>query len=36
MEEIILRNVKDKEYDHATAKNLAESIAEQIKLQVKG
>jgi hypothetical protein len=36
IEEVILRNVKDKDYDHATAKTLAESIAEQIKMAVKG
>lgn len=36
MEEIILRNLKDKEYDHATAKSMAESISDQIKLAVKG
>jgi hypothetical protein len=35
IEEVILRNVKDKEYDHTTAKTLAESIADQIKMQVK-
>ena len=36
IEEIVLRNVKDKEYDHANSKPLAESIAEQIKMAVKG
>ncbi|CDW80687.1 UNKNOWN [Stylonychia lemnae] len=35
IEEVILRNLKDKEYDHATAKTMAESIADQIKMQVK-
>ena len=35
IEDVITRNVKDKEYDHATAKTLAESIADQIKMQVK-
>ena len=28
IEDVITRNVKDKEYDHATAKTLAESIAD--------
>ena len=27
--------MKDKEYDHATAKMMAETIADQIKMQVK-
>ncbi len=35
IEEVILRNVKDREYDHATAKSQAESISDQIKMQVK-
>ena len=35
IEDIILRNVKDKDYDHATAKTLAESIADQIRASVK-
>ena len=35
IEEIILRNVKDKEYDHANAKSMAESIADQIRASVK-
>eukprot|EP00347_Sterkiella_histriomuscorum_P005168 403357635 len=35
IEEVVLRNLKDKEYDHATAKSMAESIADQIKMQVK-
>ena len=28
IEEVVLRNLKDKEYDHATAKSLAESLAD--------
>ena len=36
IEEIVLRNVKDKEYDHSAAKTQAEGIAEQIKMAVKG
>jgi len=36
IEEVILRNLKDKEYDHTTSKTMAESIAEQIKMAVKG
>ena len=36
MEEIILRNLKDKEYDHANAKSMAENISDQIKMAVKG
>ena len=36
MEEVILRNLKDKEYDHATAKSMAESISDQVKMAVKG
>jgi len=28
IEEVVLRNLKDKEYDHSTAKSLAESIAD--------
>ena len=35
IEEVVLRNLKDKEYDHATAKLMAETIADQIKMQVK-
>ena len=35
IEDIILRNVKDKDYDHSTAKTLAESIADQIRASVK-
>lgn len=35
IEEVVLRNLKDREYDHATAKSMAESIADQIKMQVK-
>ena len=35
IEEVVMRNLKDKEYDHATAKTMAESIADQIKMQVK-
>ena len=31
-----MRNMQDREYDHATAKSLAESIADQIKTAVKG
>ena len=30
-----MRNLKDREYDHSTAKTMAESIADQIKMQVK-
>lgn len=33
---MIVRNLKDKEYDHATAKALAENLADQIKMAVKG
>ena len=36
MEEIILKNLKDKEYDHGTAKSMAESISDQVKMAVKG
>ena len=36
IEEVVLRNLKDKEYDHATAKSLAEGLADQIKTSVKG
>ena len=35
IEDVILRNLKDREYDHATAKSQAEAIADQIKMQVK-
>ena len=28
--------MKDKEYDHATAKQMAENLADQIKMAVKG
>ena len=28
--------MRDKEYDHATAKAMAESVADQIKMSVKG
>lgn len=28
IEEVVVRNLKDKEYDHATAKALAEHIAD--------
>ena len=35
IEEVVLRNLKDKEYEHATAKLMAETIADQIKMQVK-
>ena len=36
MEEIVLRNLKDKAYDHGSAKTLAEGIADQIKTAVRG
>ena len=32
---MVNRNLKDKKYDHATAKQLAESLADQIKTAVK-
>ena len=35
IEEVVLRNLKDKEYDHTTAKTLAEGLADQIKTAVK-
>ena len=35
IEEVVLRNLKDKEYEHSTAKMMAELIADQIKMQVK-
>ena len=35
-QEVIERNLKDKEYDHASAKSQAENIADQIKMAVKG
>ena len=35
IEEVILRNLKDKEYDHSSAKAMAEMVADQIKMQVK-
>ena len=33
---IVEHHLKDKEYDHAAAKTLAEKIADEIKLAVKG
>ncbi len=36
IEEVVIRNVKDREYEHATAKSLVETIVEQIKISVKG
>ena len=36
IEEVVVRNLKDREYEHATAKALAESIADQVKMSVKG
>ena len=36
MEDVVLRNLKDKDYDHATAKTMAENIVDQIKMAVKG
>ena len=35
IEEIVTGHLQDKEYDHPTAKNLAERIADQIKASVK-
>ena len=36
VEQIVLHHLKDKEYDHAHAKNMAERIADEIKTSVKG
>ncbi len=35
IEEVIQRNVKDREYDHQMAKSLAENIVDEIKKSVK-
>ena len=35
IEEVVCNHLKDKEYDHAAAKNLAENIAGEIKTKVK-
>ena len=36
IEQMIIAHLKDKEYDHAAAKGLAEKIADDIKSAVKG
>ena len=36
VEQIVTAHLKDKEYDHAAAKTLAEKIADEIKAAVKG
>ena len=36
VEEVVIRNIKDKEYDHLQAKQWSEQIVDQIKNQLKG
>lgn len=36
IQQIVEHHLKDKEYDHAHAKNMAERIADEIKASVKG
>ena len=36
IEQVVTRNLRDREYDHPQSKNLAEKIADEIKAAVKG